>query len=492
MAVLTAQALWLTHTGPPLLNGVDLQIHRGDRLCLLGRNGAGKSTLMHILAGTARPDSGTVQYDTGVEAAHLPQEIPAAAMDQSVYAVIASGLGLQGESLVAYQRCLEALEREQTADSRALELAQHEVERHNGWDADRRIREMLTRLKLDGTAYVRELSGGVQRRVLLARTLVGSPDILFLDEPTNHLDMQSIQWLEEFIVRQVPALLFVTHDRAFLRRVANGIVELDRGVLTRWQCDYPTYCQRKEDALAAEEQQWRRQNQRLAEEEAWLKKGLKARRRRNMGRVRALERLRRECRERRQREGKARLAIQEARQTGRVVVEAEGLDLGYAQSPVVQNLSLVIQRGDKIGIVGPNGCGKTTLLKGVFGTLAPSRGWVRQGTNLHIAYSDQMREALPPETPARDIPAEGNDFLDVGGKRLHVLSYLRDFLFSPERAQIPCKLLSGGERNRLLLATLFAKPANVLVWTNQRTTWTVRPWNFWKRSWSNLRAHCFW
>ncbi|MFO7800791.1 MAG: ATP-binding cassette domain-containing protein, partial [Desulfovermiculus sp.] len=348
-------------------------------------------------------------------------------------------------------------------DTQALESAQHEVERHNGWDADRKIQEMLTRLKLDGASSTSKLSGGVLRRALLAKALVGSPDILFLDEPTNHLDMQSIQWLENYLLRHVPTLVFVTHDRAFLRRVANGIVELDRGVLTRWACDYSTYCQRKEAALAAEEDTWRRQNQRLAEEEAWLRKGLKARRKRNMGRVRALEKLRSECRQRRQREGQTRIAIQEARQSGRVVVEAEAISLGYTQLPVIKDFSLLIQRGDKIGLIGPNGCGKTTLLQGLLGDLAPDQGMVRQGTNLHIAYSDQMRQALPPEVPARKIVAGGNDFLDVGDKCQHVVSYLRDFLFTPERAQVPSKLLSGGECNRLLLAVLFAKPANVLV-----------------------------
>jgi ATP-binding cassette subfamily F protein uup len=445
------------------LDHVDVHIHPGDRLCLMGRNGVGKSTLMHILSGTRVPDSGVVHWSPNVEAANLPQEIPAARMETSVYALVASGLGRQGESLVAYQRQLAALDNVQTRDMRALESAQHEVERHNGWDAERRIQEMLTRLKLDGAGSTSSLSGGVLRRALLAKALVGSPDILFLDEPTNHLDMQSIQWLEDYILRHVPTLVFVTHDRAFLSRVANGIYELDRGNLTRWSCDYATYCQRKEAALAAEEEKWRRQNQRLAEEEAWLRKGLKARRKRNMGRVRALEKLRRDCRERRQREGQARLVIQEARQSGRVVVEAEEVSLGYGQSAVIKDFSLVIQRGDKIGIVGPNGCGKTTLLRGLFGDLTPKSGSFRQGTNLHVAYSDQMRETLPPEAPARKIIAHGNDFLDVGNKRQHVVSYLRDFLFTPERSQVPSKLLSGGERNRLLLAALFAKPANVLV-----------------------------
>ncbi|MFO7876414.1 MAG: ATP-binding cassette domain-containing protein [Desulfovermiculus sp.] len=463
MSLLTASQLCLNFIGTPILDHVDVHIHPGDRLCLVGRNGAGKSTLMHILSKTRVPDSGMVYWAPDVEVANLPQEIPAAGIKTSVYALVASGLGRQGESLVAYQQQLAALDKGQTRDMRALESAQHEVERHNGWDADRKIQEMLTRLKLDGASSTSKLSGGVLRRALLAKALVGSPDILFLDEPTNHLDMQSIQWLEDYILRHVPTLVFVTHDRAFLSRVANGILELDRGGLARWACDYATYCQRKEAALDAEEERWRRQNQRLAEEEAWLRKGLKARRKRNMGRVRALEKLRRDCRERRQRKGQARLAIQEARQSGRVVVEAEEISLGYGQSAMVKDFSLVILRGDKIGIVGPNGCGKTTLLRGLFGDLRPERGRLRQGTNLHIAYSDQMREALPPETPARKIIADGNDFLDVGNKRRHVVSYLRDFLFTPERAQVPSKLLSGGERNRLLLAALFAKPANVLV-----------------------------
>lgn len=440
-----------------------MHVHHGDKLCLVGRNGVGKSTLMHILSGRLAPDSGTVHWAPDTHVAYLSQEIQEADLESSVYGLVASGLGRQGESLVAYQKQVSALDTGQSRDMRALEAAQQEVERHNGWDADQKIQEMLTRLKLEGTAATKSLSGGVLRRVLLARALVGSPDILFLDEPTNHLDMQSIQWLEDYLLRHVSTLVFVSHDRAFLRRVANGIVELDRGVLTRWACDYDTYCQRKEAALAAEEEQWRRQDQRLAEEEAWVRKGLKARRKRNMGRVRALEKLRRDCRQRRQREGQAQLAIQEARQSGRIVVEADGVTLGYGQSQVIQEFSVIIQRGDKIGIVGPNGCGKTTLLQGLFGDLPAERGTIRQGSNLHIAYSDQMRKSLPPEVPARKIVAEGNDFLDVGGKRQHVVSYLRDFLFTPERAQIPSKLLSGGERNRLLLAVLFAKPANVLV-----------------------------
>jgi ATP-binding cassette subfamily F protein uup len=462
-ALLTGSQLCLNYIGPPILDHVDLTIHSGDRLCLVGRNGVGKSTLMHILQGRQAPDFGTVHVAPDVHMAHLTQEVPKADMETTVYALVASGLGRQGESLIAYQCLLSALDRGEDQDYQALEAAQHEVERRNGWDADRKIQEMLIRLKLDGTAPTASLSGGVLRRALLAKALVGSPDILFLDEPTNHLDMQSIQWLEDYLLRHVSTMIFVSHDRAFLRRVANGILELDRGMLTRWTCDYKTYCQRKEAALAADEAQWLRQDQRLAEEEAWLRKGLKARRKRNMGRVRALEQLRRECRERRQREGQAKLAIQEARQSGRIVIEAEDVSLGYGQPSLISGFSVVVQRGDKIGIVGPNGCGKTTLLLGLLGHLKPEKGNIRLGTNLHIAYSDQMREALPPDTPARKIVAEGNDFLDIGGRRQHVVSYLRDFLFTPERAQVPSKLLSGGERNRLLLAVLFAKPANVLV-----------------------------
>ncbi len=462
--LLTASQLCLNYTGLPILDHVDVTIHSGERLCLVGRNGAGKSTLMHILQRMQIPDSGTVHLTPDLHMAHLAQEIPKEDMEGTVYALVASGLGLQGESLTAYQQQIASLDRQQSRGYQALEAAQQEVERHNGWEADQKIQEMLTRLKLDGTALTSGLSGGVLRRALLAKALVGNPDILFLDEPTNHLDMQSIQWLEDYLLRHVPTLVFVSHDRAFVRRVANGILELDRGTLTRWACDYDTYAQRKDAALAAEQEEWRRQDQRLAEEEVWLRKGLKARRKRNMGRVRALEQLRHECRQRRQREGQVKLAIQEARQSGRIVVEAENISLGYDHQPhLVFDFSLVIQRGDKVGIVGPNGCGKTTLLQVLLGQLAPQKGAVRLGANLHIAYSDQMRETLPPEFPARKIVAGGNDFLDAGGRRQHVVSYLRDFLFTPERAQVPSKLLSGGERNRLLLAVLFSKPANVLV-----------------------------
>ncbi|MFO7802195.1 MAG: ATP-binding cassette domain-containing protein [Desulfovermiculus sp.] len=462
--LLAASQLCLNYIGQPILDHVDITIHSGERICLLGRNGVGKSTLMHILQKMQIPDSGTVHLSPDLQMAHLAQEIPQEDLQGTVYALVASGLGLQGESLTAYQQQMAALEQGQSRDYQALEAAQQEVEYHNGWDADQKIQEMLTRLKLDGAALTSGLSGGVLRRVLLAKALVGNPDLLFLDEPTNHLDMQSIQWLEDYLLRHVPTLVFVSHDRAFVRRVANGILELDRGTLTRWACDYDTYVQRKDAALAAEQEEWRRQDQRLAEEEVWLRKGLKARRKRNMGRVRALEKLRHECQQRRQREGQAQMAIQEARQSGRIVVEAENVSLGYDhQAPLVSDFSLLIQRGDKVGIVGPNGCGKTTLLQGLLGKLAPHRGTIRLGTNLHIAYSDQMRETLPPESPARKIVAQGNDFLDAGGRRQHVVSYLRDFLFTPQRAQVPSKLLSGGERNRLLLALLFAKPANVLV-----------------------------
>lgn len=460
--LLNANDLNLKHLGPALLEDVSLQIHEGDHICLLGRNGVGKSTLMAVLTGQQKADKGSIQLRQKASVAFLPQEIPASVLHSRVYDIVAKGLGRQGESLVRYQHLLNC-PGSATQNLKILEEAQQEVEHCSGWDADRSIREMLSRLKLDPNSYMQNLSGGMQRSVLLAKSLVSSPDILFLDEPTNHLDLQSIQWLEQYIQRHVPTLVFVSHDRAFMRSIANRIFDLDRGKLTSWQCDYDTYLERKEAFLDAEAERWRKQDERLAKEEAWLRKGLKARRKRNMGRVRNLESLRAEHRKRRERTGNARMLLQEARKSGKLVLEAEDLSLAFAGQSIIQDFSTIVQRGDKVGIVGPNGCGKSTLLNLLLGNLEPDKGHVRQGSQLETAYSDQMRRVLNDDLSARENIAGGNDFLDVGQKRYHVLNYLQDFLFTPERAQLPANLLSGGERNRLLLAILLARPANVLV-----------------------------
>jgi len=344
-----------------------------------------------------------------------------------------------------------------------LARAHRMLDEQAGWSLTRKIDTVVSHLGLDPDARFESLSGGVKRKTLLARALAGEPDVLFLDEPTNHLDVEAIRWLEEFLVKQPRTLFFVTHDRMFLRHVANRILELDRGQLVDWACDYDTFLQRKADVLATEETLWRKFDQKLKEEEIWIRKGIKARRTRNEGRVRALKALRLERRQRRERTGTVTMQIQEARKSGGLVLEVENVSFSWGGEPVIRDFSANIMRGDKVGIVGPNGVGKTTLLKLLLGELEPETGRVRQGTRLEVAYSDQMRSLLDETSTARDIVAEGSDYVDVNGNRRHVIGYLKEFLFTPERAQTPVGLLSGGERNRLLLAKLFTRPCNVLV-----------------------------
>jgi ATP-binding cassette subfamily F protein uup len=459
MALISASNLTLAFSGPPLLDDISLQIHSGERICLLGRNGEGKSTLMRVLAGELAPDAGEVGWSKGLSLASLPQEVPAA-LAGTVYEVVASGAGEAG-------RCLAALHVEgrggECADPGLLERAHRMLDEQAGWSLTRRIDTVLTHLGLDPDAPFESLSGGVKRKTLLGRALAAEPDILFLDEPTNHLDVEAITWLEEFLVKEPRTLFFVTHDRMFLRHVANRILELDRGRLVDWACGYDTFLQRKADVLATEETLWRKFDQKLKEEEVWIRKGIKARRTRNEGRVRALKAMRLERRQRRERTGSVAMQIQEARKSGNLVLEVNGISYSWGEKPVISDFSANIMRGDKVGIVGPNGAGKTTLLKLLLGELAPKDGEVRQGTNLEVAYSDQMRSVLDDAKTARDIVGDGSDYVDVNGNRRHVIGYLKDFLFTPERAQTPVGVLSGGERNRLLLARLFTRPCNVLV-----------------------------
>lgn len=459
MALISASNISLSFSGPLLLDGISLQIHAGERICLLGRNGEGKSTLMRILAREMVPDSGEVGHGKGLTVASLPQEVPAD-LAGSVYDVVASGAGEGG-------LCLAALRREGHGDAcvdpALLAGAHRMLDDQAGWSLTRKIDTVITHLGLDPEAQFTALSGGVKRKTLLARALAGEPDVLFLDEPTNHLDVDAIGWLEEFLVKQPRTLFFVTHDRMFLRHVANRILELDRGVLVDWACDYDTFLQRKEDVLATEETLWRKFDQKLKEEEIWIRKGIKARRTRNEGRVRALKAMRAERRQRRERTGSVSMQIQEAGKSGKLVLEVTNITYAWGQTPVIRDFSTNIMRGDKVGIVGPNGAGKTTLLKLLLGDIEPQNGKVRQGTHLEVAYSDQMRSLLDETKTAREIVGEGSDYIDVGENRRHVIGYLKDFLFTPDRAQTPVNLLSGGERNRLLLAKLFTRPCNVLV-----------------------------
>ena len=459
MALISASNISLSFSGPLLLDNINLQIHAGERICLLGRNGEGKSTLMRILSRELSPDSGEIGHDKGLSVASLPQEVPAD-MTGSVYDVVASGAGEAG-------LCLAALRRETHGDAcvdpELLARAHRMLDEQAGWSLTRKIDTVITHLGLDPESAFAALSGGVKRKTLLARALAGEPDVLFLDEPTNHLDVEAIRWLEEFLVKQPRTLFFVTHDRMFLRHVANRILELDRGVLVDWACDYDTFLKRKEDVLATEETLWRKFDQKLKEEEIWIRKGIKARRTRNEGRVRALKALRAERRQRRERTGAVSMQVQEASKSGKLVLEVTNISYAWGENPVISDFSANIMRGDKIGIVGPNGAGKTTLLKLLLGDLQPQSGAVRPGTNLNVAYSDQMRSLLDETKTAREIVGEGADYIDVGEIRRHVIGYLKDFLFTPERAQTPVGLLSGGERNRLLLAKLFTRPCNVLV-----------------------------
>jgi ATP-binding cassette subfamily F protein uup len=447
-----------------LLEDVQFSLDRGERVCLLGRNGTGKSTLLRVVAGDVQPDAGERWVADGVTVGRLAQEVPAGTSGK-VFDLVAAGLGRPGALVREYQeasRRLEQVGQDPRLLQRLAEL-QHRLEAGGGWEMEQHTEEIISRLGLDPGADFAALSGGLQRRVMLARALVGGPDVLLLDEPTNHLDVNAIEWLEGFLPGFSGALLFVTHDRVFLRRLATRILELDRGRLTDWPGDYENYLRRREERLHAEAVANARFDRRLSQEEVWIRQGIKARRTRNEGRVRALKVMREERRQRREQTGRARVRVSDAERSGRLVVEAEGVSYSRAGKPIVRGLDALILRGDKVGVIGPNGVGKTTLLKLLLGDIAPDQGRIRRGTNLRIAYFDQLRARLEEDATVRDNVAGGSDRITVDGKERHVLSYLGDFLFTPERARQPVRALSGGERNRLLLARLFTQPANLLV-----------------------------
>jgi ATP-binding cassette subfamily F protein uup len=424
MALISCRNLHLNWGGRALLENASLQIEGGERIGLVGRNGEGKSTLLSLLSGALEPDGGEIVFESGIRVALLEQQIPGG-LTGTVEEVVRTG------------------------------LLGHEEKDHS-------IQRLCSLLDVDPSTEFRALSGGQKRRALLARALASEPEVLLLDEPTNHLDLESIHWLETFLLRFPGSLLFVTHDRTFLQRLSTRILELDRGRLTSWSCDYPTYLRRKEDLLANEEKQWALFDKTLAREEAWVRQGIKARRTRNEGRVRALESLRTRRAERRERVGQVRLSIQQAERSWSRVIETRNLRFAYPGTPIVEGLSTTILRGDKVGVIGPNGCGKTTLLNLLLGRLAPLGGTVKHGGALEIAHFDQHRETLREDQNIADsISSDSHVVLD--GERRHIMSYLQDFLFSPEQARQPVSTLSGGERNRLLLARLFTRPANVLV-----------------------------
>ncbi|MCW9023455.1 MAG: ATP-binding cassette domain-containing protein [Gammaproteobacteria bacterium] len=445
----------------PLLEQVDLNIERGERICLVGRNGAGKSTLLQILLGNIKPDDGNVWYQDGLKVAVLGQDIPVED-DRSVFDVVASGLDELGDVLSEYHHLIQE-ESHTPASMEKLADLQHRLEAADGWRFEQRVASAISRLDLKEDKNMNELSGGMKRRVLLARALVQEPELLLLDEPTNHLDIEGITWLEEFMLGFNGALLFITHDRAFLQRLATRIIELDRGELSSWPGDYANYLQKKEERLAVEADHNAKFDKRLAQEEVWIRQGIKARRTRNEGRVRALESLRKERSARREQMGKARLNLEKAKDSGKLVVEVEDASLSLGGKCLFKDFSTRILRGDRIGIIGPNGVGKSSLIKMLLGEYKPDSGNVNLGTRLEVAYFDQTRATLDPEKSVMDNLNLGKDSVTINGKERHVMSYLQDFLFAPQRVRSPVKSLSGGERNRLLLAQVFTKPANLLI-----------------------------
>lgn len=465
MALLSLQEATVSFGGPPVLERVTLRIDERERIGLVGRNGAGKSTLVRLIHGDLVCDHGDVTRPQGLSVAMLSQEVPRD-LAGTVFDEVARGLGPHAELLTAFHRASVNFAAEHTETLRTeLVRLEKELESHGGWKMNQRVEQVLSRMELPPDANCVDLSAGLKRRVMLAKALVREPDILLLDEPTNHLDMAAIAWLESFLLKYDRTVLFITHDRMFLRRLATRIVEIDRGQLTSWNCDHTTYLERKEAALEAEAKQQALFDKRLAQEEAWIRTGIKARRTRNEGRVRALEKLREVRKARRERPGEVRMHVVEAERSGRLVIEVKGASFSYSgdQSPIIQDLTTVVMRGDKIGIIGPNGSGKTTLLRLLLAELAPQTGSVRHGTKLEVAYFDQLHAQLDEERTLIENVTDGADRITIGGQGRHVIGYLEDFLFSPEQSRKAVKYLSGGERNRLLLARLFTKPSNVLV-----------------------------
>jgi ABC transport system ATP-binding/permease protein len=432
MALFSLLDVSLAFGGPAVLDRVNFQVDAGERLCLLGRNGAGKSTLMKVIAGEMKPDTGNVYRQPGAHFARLVQEVPAD-LTGSVHDIVSAGL---------------------------RSASGHEED----WEREVRLEDLLSQAGLDPAAEFAALSGGLKRRALLARALAGQPDLLLLDEPTNHLDLAAILWLEEFLLKQKISLFFVTHDRAFLKKLATRIVELDRGVITNWDCDYETYLVRRQERLEAEERQREAADKKLAQEEEWSRRKPSAQRKRAGARINQLARLRAERRARREKTGSVTLRVNEAMPSGMKVIDVENMSFSYADGrPLVKDFTTTIIRGDKIGLIGPNGAGKTTLIKLLLGQLQPTSGEIRHGTNLEVVYFDQLRSQIDDSRTVADNIANGNTHVTIDGRTKHVISYLQDFLFEPERARTPARVLSGGERNRLLLARLFLKPANVLV-----------------------------
>jgi ATP-binding cassette subfamily F protein uup len=465
MALLSLNNLSFTYSNPTLLDGITLHIERGERIGLVGRNGAGKSTLMKLIAGLLKPDNGSVDLQARAVVARLDQEVPAKGT-QTAFEVAAEGFGPLADAVSNYRNIGHKLHEgvELTAkETKAYEDASNALADANEWSAADRLDALLDDMQLPADVKYSSLSAGMKRRVLLAAAMIREPDVLLLDEPTNHLDITSIIWLQGFLKRFEGTLIFVTHDRVFLQDIADRIVEVDRGRLFDWTCDYQTFLLRRDQLLAAESVEQAQFDKKLAEEERWIRQGVKARRTRNEGRVRALKEMREERRLRRKKVGTAKMFLQEAERSGQLVARLENVTHSFGGEPVIRNFTTTVFRNDRIGIIGPNGAGKSTLLRILLGQLVPTEGKVRQGTNLAVGYFDQLRNQLQEDKSARENISDGTDFLMINDQKRHIMGFLQDFLFSPERAHTLVKFLSGGERNRLLLAKMMSKPANILV-----------------------------
>ena len=449
----------------PLLDKASFQLDPGERVGLIGRNGAGKSSLLKVIAGETKLDDGNVWRATSVRIVYVPQE-PVLKAGHTIYEAVAEGLGDMQQVLVDYHavtHSMGAADADIDALMEKMQALQHELDAKDGWGMQAKVETVLSRLSLDADTKVDSLSGGWRKRVALGRALVADPEVLLLDEPTNHLDLEAIQWLEELLLNFNGGVLFITHDRRFLNRLATRIVELDRGKLTDFVGNYENYQIKKEELLAVEATHAAKFDKVLAQEEAWIRQGIKARRTRNEGRVRQLEKLRLERAARRERQGNVKLSLDAGERSGKLVAELDNVVKAYGDRTLINGFSTRILRGDRIGLLGPNGIGKTTLLKLILGEEEADSGNIQRGTNMNVAYFDQMREQLDEEATLADTISPGSDFVEIGNERKHVISYLEDFLFPPQRSRSPVKSLSGGERNRLLLARLFARPSNVLV-----------------------------
>lgn len=458
MPLITLNQVDYSVGGPLLLEKVSFALDAGERVCIVGRNGAGKSTLLKLLDGELRPEDGEVRLQAGTKVARLAQEVPAATVG-SVWDVVASALGEMGRLLADYHHQAHA----EIIDPLRLSAAQERVDAAHAWSLDQRVDQVIERLQLPAEERFEAQSGGMKRRILLAQALVLGPDVLLLDEPTNHLDIEAIDWLETFLKSFAGCVVFVTHDRSFLRALATRIIEIDRGQVSSWPGDYDNYLRRREERLHAESEASARFDKKLAQEEIWIRQGIKARRTRNEGRVRALKELRRQFAARRQLTGNVRMEAAQSSASGKRVIEARAISFAYADQVIVRDFSTVIQRGDRIGIIGPNGSGKTTLIKLLLGDLQPQSGEVRRGTQLDAVFFDQHRSELRDDWSAIENVGGGSDTIEINGVHKHVLGYLQEFLFAPDRARAPISALSGGERNRLLLAKLLARPSNLLV-----------------------------